>query len=167
MISKIMGALVAPFFLLAACTPQSTPVNTATPVEKTETVKTETVETVPAQTEPVKAETTVTTTTGNNNFGLTALENPTSEDLARGAKVYKANCVRCHNADPNMKGNLGPEQVDAPFEVVVSKIMTGRYPDPLPQGFVPKRKTKAMTPLKNVKNDIPYIYAWIQSVKKK
>lgn len=88
-------------------------------------------------------------------------------DLARGAKVYKANCVRCHNADPNLKGNLGPEQVDAPFEVVVSKIMTGKYPAPLPQGFTPKRKTKAMTPLKNLKNDIPYIYAWIQSVKKK
>ena len=95
------------------------------------------------------------------------LTNATAADLARGAKVYKAQCVRCHNADPNLKGNLGQEQVDAPFEVVVSKILTGKYPDPLPKGFTPKRKTKMMTPLKNLKNDIPYIYAWIQSVKKK
>ena len=98
---------------------------------------------------------------------LKPLVKPTVADLARGAKVYKANCVRCHNADPNKKGNLGPEQVDAPFEVVYAKIMTGRYPEPLPKGFVPKRKTKVMTPLKSLQKDIPYIYAWIQSVKKK
>ena len=100
-------------------------------------------------------------------FDLKPLEKATPADLARGAKIYKANCVRCHNADPNIKGNLGPEQIDAPFEVVVSKIMTGKYPDPLPKGFVPKRKSKVMQPLKTLKNDIPYIYAWIQSVKKK
>jgi mono/diheme cytochrome c family protein len=145
LISRILGALVAPFFILTACTPQSAPVETAAPVEKSVTVEA-----------PKKIET-----------ELVALVNPTAADLQRGAKVYKANCVRCHNADPNLKGSIGPQQVDAPFEVVVAKVMTGKYPDPLPQGFVPKRKTKAMTPLKNVKNDIPYIHAWIQSVKKK
>lgn len=125
MISKILGALVAPFFICSLSFAQ-TPAVTVKPL---------------AQITPA--------------------------DLARGAKVYKANCVRCHNADPNLKGNLGPEQIDAPFEVVVSKIMTGKYPNPLPKGFTPKRKTKAMTPLKNLQKDIPYIYAWIQSVKKK
>jgi mono/diheme cytochrome c family protein len=145
LISRILGALVAPFFILTACTPQSAPVETAAPVEKSVTVEA-----------PKKIET-----------ELVALVNPTAADLQRGAKVYKANCVRCHNADPNLKGSIGPQQVDAPFEVVVAKVMTGKYPDPLPQGFVPKRKTKAMTPLKNVKNDIPYIHAWIQSVKRK
>lgn len=149
--SKILGALVALLFILTACTPQSTPVNTAEPVEKTETVQTEAPIVTPA---PVKS------------TGLTALENPTAADLERGAKVYKINCVKCHNADPNIKGNIGPEQVDAPFAVVVAKIMTGKYPDPLPQGFVPKRKTRAMTPLKRLQADIPYIHAWIQSVKK-
>lgn len=103
----------------------------------------------------------------NPLFDLKPLVKVAPADLARGAKVYKANCIRCHNADPNLKGNLGPDQVDAPFEVVVSKIMTGKYPNPLPKGFVPKRKTKVMAPLKGLKNDIPYIYAWIQSVKKK
>lgn len=152
MIPKFMGALVAPFFILVACNQQpSTPVTTETPVEKSDPVTKAEVVVAPA---PVISE-------------LQPLTNPTAEDLARGAKVYKANCVRCHNADPNLKGNLGPEQVDAPFEVVVSKIMTGKYPEPLPQGFVPKRKTKAMTSLKQLKGDIPYIHAWIQSVKKK
>lgn len=150
-----MGALVAPLILLTACNQQSTPVETAAPVEKTETVKTETVDPEAAVAPAVSVA-----------ADLAPLENPTAEDLARGAKVYKANCVRCHNADPNIKGNLGPEQVDAPFEVVVSKIMTGKYPDPLPAGFIPKRKTRAMTPLKQLKKDIPYIHAWIQSVKK-
>ncbi len=135
MISKILGALVAPFLFFGIAFSQTAPVKTAAPAKTLIDVK--------------------------------PLLKPTPADLARGAKVYKANCVRCHNADPNLKGNLGPEQVDAPFEVVVSKIMTGKYPDPLPKGFTPKRKTKAMTPLRNVKNDIPYIYAWIQSVKKK
>ncbi len=140
MISKIMGALVAPFFILSFVSAQTTPVKPAAPAV------------MPAS---------------KNAFNLVPLSKPTALDLARGAKVYKANCVRCHNADPNLKGNIGPEQVDAPFEVYVSKIMTGKYPDPLPRGFIPKRKTKAMTPLKNRKDDIPYIYAWIQSVKKK
>lgn len=135
MISRILGALVAPFFVCTLTIAQTTPVKPAAPAKP--------------------------------GFDVKPLTKVLPADLARGAKVYKANCVRCHNADPNLKGNLGPEQVDAPFEVVVSKIMTGKYPDPLPKGFVPKRKTKAMTPLKNLKNDIPYIYAWIQSVKKK
>jgi mono/diheme cytochrome c family protein len=103
----------------------------------------------------------------NNAFQLKPLLKPTKADLDRGARIYKAQCIRCHNADPNRKGSIGPEQIDAPFDVVVSKVMTGKYPDPLPKGFVPKRKSKAMTPLKNLKNDIPYLHAWIQSVKKK
>lgn len=146
MISRILGALVAPFFVFSVSA--TTPVKTATPAAH------------PAATNKA-------TTTPKNEWNLVPLAKPTAADLARGAKAYKANCVRCHNADPNLKGSIGPEQVDAPFEVVVSKIMTGKYPDPLPKGFVPKRKTRAMTPLKNRKDEIPYIYAWIQSVRKK
>lgn len=103
----------------------------------------------------------------NNAFQVKPLTKVDAAALERGARIYKAQCVRCHNKDPNLKGSIGPEQVDAPFDVVVSKIMTGKYPEPLPKGFVPKRKSKSMTPLKALKADIPYIYAWIQSVKKK
>jgi mono/diheme cytochrome c family protein len=143
LISKIMGALVAPFFFFSVACGQTSPVKPAAPA--------------------VKAPAPVT----SNAFNLRPLAHPTEADLARGAKFYKANCVRCHNADPNKKGSIGPEQIDAPFDVVVAKVMTGKYPEPLPAGFTPKRKTHAMTPVRNVKNEIPYIHAWIQSVKKK
>jgi mono/diheme cytochrome c family protein len=87
--------------------------------------------------------------------------------IEKGRKLYVANCLRCHNKDPNIKGSIGPEIVDAPYEVMYSKVMTGKYPDPLPKGFVPKRKSRAMQPLPRLKNDIPAIWAYVQSVKKK
>jgi mono/diheme cytochrome c family protein len=87
--------------------------------------------------------------------------------LDRGKRVYLSNCIQCHNKDPNIKGSIGPEMVDAPMEVMTSKVMTGKYPDPLPAGFVPKRKTSAMRKLPQLQKDIPAIYAWVQSMKKK
>jgi mono/diheme cytochrome c family protein len=86
--------------------------------------------------------------------------------LARGKKVYMAVCIQCHNKDPNIKGPIGPEMVDAPIEVMTSKVMTSNYPNPLPSGFVPKRKSHAMRAFPKLQADIPYIHAWVQSVKK-
>jgi mono/diheme cytochrome c family protein len=91
----------------------------------------------------------------------------TEADLARGKKLYSANCIACHNKDPNLKGSIGPEMVDAPLEVMTSKVMTGNYPEKLPMGFVPKRKSKAMKKITKLQKDIPVIHAWVQSVKKK
>jgi len=87
--------------------------------------------------------------------------------IEKGRKLYVANCLRCHNKDPNIKGSIGPEVVDAPYDVMYSKVMTGKYPDPLPKGFIPKRKSRVMQPLPRLKNDIPAIWAYVQSVKKK
>ncbi len=87
--------------------------------------------------------------------------------IEKGRKLYVANCLRCHNKDPNIKGSIGPEVVDAPYDVMYSKVMTGKYPDPLPKGFIPKRKSRAMQPLPRLKNDIPAIWAYVQSLKKK
>ncbi len=84
----------------------------------------------------------------------------------KGRRLYLSNCISCHNKDPNTKGAIGPEIVDAPIEVMTSKILTGVYPDPLPPGFVPKRKTKLMRKIPQLKNDIPAIFAWVQSMKK-
>lgn len=85
--------------------------------------------------------------------------------LDRGKSLYMKNCLQCHNRDPNKKGPIGPEIVDAPLEVMTSKIMTSNYPDPLPPGFVPKRKSHAMRAIPKLKDDIPAIHAWVQSVK--
>lgn len=142
----LKGALVAPFFLVQLCWAQ-----TSVPSAK-------------AKPNSTVAASPVVVTYPFNVRPLTTVD---AAALARGAKVYKSNCVRCHNADPNLKGSIGPQQVDAPFEVFVSMIMQGKYPDPLPKGYVPKRKSNGMAALKKLQPDIPYIYAWVQSVKKK
>ena len=86
--------------------------------------------------------------------------------IDKGRRVYMSNCIQCHNKDPNLKGPLGPELIDAPLEIMQVKVVTGRYPEVLPKGFVPKRKTKAMRALPKLKDDVPALYAWIQSMKK-
>lgn len=91
-----------------------------------------------------------------------------AEDLtSKGRRLYLSNCIQCHNKDPNLKGSIGPAMVDAPIEVMTSKVMTGLYPNPLPAGFVPKKTTKSMRKIPKLQKDIPAIYAWVQSVKKK
>lgn len=87
--------------------------------------------------------------------------------LAKGKRIWTSTCVQCHNKDPNVKGSIGPEVVDAPLEVMLHKVQTGKYPDKLPPGFVPKRKSKAMRALPQHVKDVPAIWAYVQSVKKK
>lgn len=86
--------------------------------------------------------------------------------IDRGRQIWVGTCTQCHNKDPNVKGAIGPETVDAPLEILYAKVMTGRYPAELPVGFVPKRTTKNMRPLPQYEKDIPDIHAYIQSVKK-
>ncbi len=87
--------------------------------------------------------------------------------LEKGQRLYTANCLQCHNRDPNLNGSIGPAMVDAPLEVMYSMVMTGKYPEKLPAGYVPKRKAGAMRAIPKLKNDIPAIWAYVQSVKKK
>lgn len=90
-----------------------------------------------------------------------------SAAIDKGRRLYLSNCISCHNKDPNIKGSIGPEITDAPLEVMTSKVMTGKYPEVLPKGFVPKRKSRAMRALPKLKDDVPAIWAYVQSVKKK
>jgi mono/diheme cytochrome c family protein len=94
-------------------------------------------------------------------------EKPQTFDLEKGKRLYLSNCISCHNKDPNKKGALGPEVIDAPIEIMTAKVMTGRYPEVLPDGFVPKRSSKIMKPIPKLKDDIQDIYAWVQSMKPK
>ena len=76
---------------------------------------------------------------------------------------YKRNCVRCHNANPNLKGPIGPDLVTTPLTVLKTKIPKGEYP----KGYVPKRKTKIMPKFKQfTEKDIEDLYKYIQSFKK-
>ena len=87
--------------------------------------------------------------------------------IDKGRRLYLSNCIQCHNKDPNLKGSIGPEMVDAPLSVMTSMIMTGAYPTVLPTGFIPKRKSKGMRKIPRLQKDIPAIYEFVQSVKKK
>jgi mono/diheme cytochrome c family protein len=87
--------------------------------------------------------------------------------LEKGQRIYLTQCTSCHNRDPNKKGGVGPELIDAPLEVMQIKVVTGRYPEKLPAGFTPKRSTKAMKASPALKNDVSAIYDYIQSVKNK
>lgn len=99
--------------------------------------------------------------------GPIAVKDMTPEQLvAHGATIYNKTCIACHNKDPNIDGKIGPRMVDAPFEVMEVKVITGRYPDVLPAGFVPKRDTKQMLKFPNLKEDVPAIHAYVQSLKK-
>lgn len=95
------------------------------------------------------------------------IESNSTVSIEAGKRAYISACIQCHNRDPNKKGSLGPELVDAPLELMKIKVATGRYPDVLPPGFVPKRSTKVMRKLPNSVKDVPNIHAWIQSVKNK
>jgi mono/diheme cytochrome c family protein len=113
----------------------------------------------------VEAEQSNTLSSSTNAVAVITRE-VSSDLIDRGRRLYIANCISCHNKDPNIKGVIGPEIIDSPLEVMTSKIMTGKYPDPLPAGYVPKRSTKSMKKTPKLQNDIPAIYAWVQSMKK-
>lgn len=142
--TKILGAVIGSLFIFVACQKQEPEQKfIVKEVEKPYTEK-----------EAPKAKTPA------------AEETSTEPDIERGRKVWITTCNQCHNKDPNVKGPIGPEVVDAPLEVMMSKVSTGLYPDPLPPGFVPKRKTKSMRPLKQHIKDVPSIWMYVQSVKK-
>ncbi len=89
---------------------------------------------------------------------------PGKIDYDKGKKFYYSHCISCHHKDPNLKGVIGPEITDVPFEVFSTKVLTGKYPEILPLGYKAKRKTKLMRPLPNVKNDLKLLYSWIQTM---
>ena len=151
-INIISGAILSSLLLFSSCIPRE-PNNPPAPKAETKVVE----ETVAPQAE-------VAVAAAETAAVEVAQVKP---DIERGRTLYMANCLSCHNKDPSIKGSIGPEQTDAPLDVMQVKIVTGRYPPVLPEGFTPKRKTKAMRAFPKLKDDVVHIYAWIQSMKKK
>lgn len=83
--------------------------------------------------------------------------------VARGKVLYTANCIVCHNKDPNKKGSIGPELAGTSLEVMQEKVAKGTYP----QGYVPKRKSKVMKKFPHLEKDVPALHAWIEAMQKK
>lgn len=85
--------------------------------------------------------------------------------VAQGKIIYESNCISCHNKNPSEKGSVGPAQAQTPWEVVKVKVVTGRYPEALPPGYVPARTTKAMRAFPKLEKDLPALWAYLQSFK--
>ncbi len=80
-----------------------------------------------------------------------------SDLAARGKIVYQTNCIACHNTDPSKPGTLGPEIKGSPLELIEARVMRKEYP----AGYTPKRQTQLMTPLPQLKEDIPALHAYL------
>lgn len=89
----------------------------------------------------------------------------TPQLVEQGKTIYNANCLQCHNKNPSENGSIGPAQAQTPWEVFKVKVVTGRYPEALPPGYTPARKTKAMRKFTDLEPKLPALWAYIQSFK--
>jgi len=80
-------------------------------------------------------------------------------DIEKGRIIYFANCVSCHNNNPKMPGSIGPEVYGVPIDVLTQKIVSGKYPE----NYKPKRQSKIMPSMPNLKNEISNLHAFINS----
>jgi mono/diheme cytochrome c family protein len=80
-------------------------------------------------------------------------------DFERGRAVYVANCIACHNSDPAKDGPIGPAIKGSPKELVESRVLRTQYP----AGYTPKRNTKIMPTFPFLKNEIPYLAAYLRN----
>jgi mono/diheme cytochrome c family protein len=79
--------------------------------------------------------------------------------VQKGKAVYQGNCIACHNADPRKPGSLGPEIFGSSKELIEARVMRAEYPP----GYKPKRTTKAMAPLPQLKGELDALHAYLNS----
>jgi mono/diheme cytochrome c family protein len=82
-----------------------------------------------------------------------------SDDFNRGKVIYMTRCIACHNADPKLPGSLGPEIYGSSMELIRLRVTELKYPE----GYTPKRKTKIMLAMPDLKNDIAAIHAFLNN----
>ena len=80
-----------------------------------------------------------------------------SPDWERGRAVFLANCVACHNNDPSKDGSIGPAILGSSKELLESRVLSTSYPP----NYKPKRPTKAMPQFPFLKDEIPYLAAYL------
>ena len=82
-----------------------------------------------------------------------------SEVIERGKKIYRMNCLQCHNADPRKAGSQGPANYAASLELLQAKVLKKQYPP----GYVPQRKTSIMPAMPFLAKDIAALHAYLNS----
>ena len=80
-----------------------------------------------------------------------------SPDWERGRAVFLANCVACHNNDPSKDGSIGPAIAGSSKELLESRVLSTSYPP----SYKPKRPTKVMPQFPFLKEEIPYLAAYL------
>ena len=70
-----------------------------------------------------------------------------------------ANCTACHNADPAKDGPLGPAIFGSSKELIEARVLRAEYP----AGYTPKRKTKVMVALPQLKGDLDSLAAFLKN----
>lgn len=84
-------------------------------------------------------------------------ENESAGLAKRGRAVYSVNCVACHSPDPSQDGGIGPAIAGASLALLEARIMRNEYPE----GYTPKRDTRAMIPLPYLKKDLAALEAYL------
>jgi len=80
-------------------------------------------------------------------------------EAEKGRAIYLANCVACHNNDPSRDGPIGPAVKGSSRELLEARVLTSSYPP----GYKPKRPTKVMPQFPFLRNEIPYLAAYLNS----
>ena len=80
-----------------------------------------------------------------------------SPDWQRGRAVFVANCVACHNNDPSKDGSIGPAIAGSSKELLEARVLSTSYPP----NYKPKRPTKVMPQFPFLKEEIPYLAAYL------
>ena len=80
------------------------------------------------------------------------------QDWERGRAVFVANCIACHNNDPSKDGPIGPAIKGSSKELLDARVLSTSYPP----GYKPKRPTKVMPQFPFLKDDVPYLSAYLR-----
>lgn len=79
--------------------------------------------------------------------------------IMQGKVVFMANCIACHNANPNLDGALGPAIKGSALELIQARVMHGEYPP----GYSPKRPTHIMQKLPLTEENVEALHAFLNS----
>ncbi len=79
--------------------------------------------------------------------------------VKQGKAVYNSNCSTCHSSNPAKDGPLGPAILGSSRELLEARVLRAEYPP----GYTPKRKSKVMVALPQLKADLDSLAAFLKN----